>query len=127
MRPTTIDELGWLHDSDVLSVSYDTAGETDWPIRLTLLCPPDSGYAPWEGKRLALVATGVASSKHVVFQIMGTETFIDVKSQVSASLRESTMKGRPVGVSFSFEFTIGFRSGSTLEVICQRLEVDVLD
>jgi hypothetical protein len=32
MRPTTIQELDWLHDSDVLSISYDTAGETDWPI-----------------------------------------------------------------------------------------------
>jgi hypothetical protein len=126
MRLTSIEELDWLHDSDVLSISYDTAGETDWPIKLTLLCPIDSGFAPWEGKRLVLAATDVVSSKHVVFQVMGTETFDYVKPGVSASLRQSTMKGRPADVSFNFEFTITFISGSTLEVICKGLEVDVL-
>ncbi len=127
MRPTTIKELDWLHDSHVLSISYDTAGETDWPIRLTLLCPTDSGYPPWAGKHLVLVATDVVRSQHVVCQVMGGETFDNVKRGVSASLRAGAMRGRPAGVTFNFEVTVTFISGSTLEIICQKLEVNVLD
>jgi hypothetical protein len=127
MRPTTIKELDWLHDSDVLSISYDTAGESDWPIRLTLLCPADSGFAPWEGKHLTLVATDVVRSQHVVCQVRGGETFDNVKRGVSASLRDGAMRGRPAGVTFNFEVTITFISGSTLEIICQKLEIAVLD
>jgi hypothetical protein len=82
---------------------------------------------PGEGKRLVLAATDVVRSNYVVCPVWGTETFIDINPGVSASFRESSVKARSAGVSFNFEFTIGFRSGSTLEVICQGLEVDVQD
>jgi hypothetical protein len=125
MRPTTIRELGWLHDSDLLSVSYDTSSDIDWPIRLTIRCPDDSGYAPWDGKLLVLSATDVVRSKHLVCCIANSESIGEVSTGVSVDLLEGAMKGRPTSAHFNFEFTICFTSGSKLEIICQDLQIEV--
>jgi hypothetical protein len=125
MQPTTIKELGRLHDSDLLSVMFDTSSDADWPIRLTIRCPEGMGYAPWDGKLLVLSVIDVVSSNYAVWCVEGRETIGEVDPGVSVALREGAMKGRPIDAHFNFEFTINFISGSTLEVICQDLQVEV--
>ena len=122
----TIKELDGLHDSDLLSVLYNTSGDTDWSIKLTIRCPNDSGYVPWDGKLLVLSVIDVASSNYSVWGVAGSETIDHVYPGVSATLREGTMKGRPIGAHFNFEFTIKFISGSILEVICQDIQVEIM-
>jgi hypothetical protein len=125
MQPTTIKELDCLHDSDLLGIMYDTSGDADWPIRLTILCPDDMGYAPWDGKLLVLSAIDVVRSKHVVCRIANSETIDHVLPRVSVDLREGAVRARGPYAHFNFEFTISFISGSTLEVICQELQIEV--
>ena len=124
MRPTTIKELGCLHDSDLLSVLYDTSGDTGWSIRLTILCPDDMGYAPWDGKLLVLSAINVERSNYAVCGVAGSETFDHAYPGVSEALRKGAMKGSKVDLHFNFEFTITLISGSRLEVICQDLQIE---
>jgi len=89
-------------------------------------CPTDLGYAPWEGKNLVLAAIDVAVSKHVVCRVAGPETIDALRPGISGDLRESTMAARQMGMRFpNLEFTICFHSGSSLEVICQELQVDI--
>jgi hypothetical protein len=126
MQPTTLKELGWIHDCALLSILYDTSSDAGQSIRLTMRCPTDLGYAPWEGKNLVLAAIDVAMSKHVVCGVAGPETIDAVRPGISAAVRESTMEARRMGVRFpSLEFTISLHSGSALEVICQELQVEV--
>lgn len=125
MQTTTIEELNWLHDSDLLSVMYDTSGDAGWSIRLTMRCPVDSGHPPWEGKVLVLRAGDIVRSTHMVCGIAGGETVDYIDSEVSHGFHESALRGMPMDTQFNFEFTIHFVSGSVLEVICQDLQVEV--
>jgi hypothetical protein len=128
MQPTTFEELEWIHDCTVLSLFFDTSSDAGRSIALTMRCPTDLGYAPWEGKKLVLAAIDVALSKHVLRgAVAGPETIDAIRAGVSTALRESTMKARQIGVRFpNLEFSISFHSGSSLEVICRELQVDVV-
>jgi hypothetical protein len=88
-------------------------------------CPDDLGYEPWEGKLLVLAAIDLVGSKHIVYCVAGSEIIDHINPGVSLVFRESAMKGKPTGVHFNFEFTITLISGSTLEIICQELQVEV--
>ena len=126
MQSTTLKELEWLHDCALLSVLYDSSRAAGQSIRLTMRCPTDLGYAPWQGKNLVLAAIDVAVSKHVVCGVAAPETIDAVRPGISAAVRESTMEARRMGVRFpNLEFTISLHSGSSLEVICQELQVDI--
>lgn len=87
MKPTTIEELAWIHDCDLLHLIYNAPGSGPRSIELTFDCPPDLGYAPWEGKRLVLVAAHVFVSEHFVFAIAGPESINAIRAGVSPQLR----------------------------------------
>ena len=125
MKLTTLQELKWIHDADLLSVQYEMSGDADWPIRITMRCPEDLGYEPWQGKLLVLAAIDLVGSKHIVYCVAGPESIDHINPGVSLVFRESAMKGKPIGAHFNFEFTITLISGSTLEIICQELQVEV--
>ena len=123
MKSTTIEELQWLHDSDVFKIECDTSQNSGWSISLTMHGHPDSGYAPWEGRHLIVKAIRIMASRHTVFSVQGTETFDDINSGVSSEFRERVLKGMSADTRFNIEFTMTFISGSVLEVICQELQV----
>ena len=126
MQSTTLKELEWIHDCVLTDVLYDASSESVRSIKLSMRCPTDLGYAPWDGKGLVLVAIDVAVSKHIVWGVAGAETIDAVRPGISAAVRESTREARRMGVRLpSLEFTVSFHSGSELEVICDRLEVAV--
>jgi len=125
MRQTTLIELAWIHDCDLLGILYDF-GQEGRSIKLSIRCPTDLEYAPWEGKDLVLAAIDVALSRHVMWGVAGPESIDAIRPGVSAAARESTLDARRRGIRFpSIELSISFHSGSSLEVICERLEVDV--
>lgn len=127
MQLTTLKELAWLHDCVLLSVLYDISSNSGRSISLTMRCPRDLGYAPWEDRGLVLVAIDVAVSKHVVCGFGRPETIDAVRPGISADVRESTMAARRMGVRLpSLEFTISLHSGSALEVVCQELQLEVV-
>jgi hypothetical protein len=125
MKLTTLQELKWIHDVELLGVQYDTSGDADWPIRITMRCPEDLGYEPWEGKLLVLAAIDLVGSRHVVYCVAGAETIDHINPGVSSVFRESAIKGKQTDEHFNFELTLTFISGSMLEIICQELQVEV--
>ena len=126
MLPTTLKELEWVHDSILLNLVYDASSDAGRTIKLAMRCPTDLGYAPWNGKNIVLVGVDVALMKQVVWGVGGSETIDAIRPGVSDAVRESTMEARRMGVRFpSLEFTISFHSGTTMEVICQALQVEI--
>jgi hypothetical protein len=89
-------------------------------------CPADLGYTPWDGRILVLVAIDVAAAKHIIHGVAGAETVDTVRPGISAGVRESTMAARQMGIRFpSLEFTISLHSGSSLEIICDGIQVEL--
>jgi hypothetical protein len=126
MPSTTLDELAWLHDSELLSIQYDTSMVDARSIRLSMRCPTDLGYPPWEGKHLVLTANDVAASTHLMYGVVGLETIDAVRAGVSPAFQSSTIEARRMGVRFPcLELTICLSSGSSLEIICRDLQVNV--
>ena len=127
MPSTTLKELEWLHDCTLINVLYEASfSHLSRSIKLTMQCPADLGYAPWDGRNLVLTAFGVVVSKYNTCPVAGIETIDTVRPGVSAVVQESTIKARRMGMHFpNLEFTISFSSGSGLEVICEELHVDV--
>ena len=127
MRPTTLKELGWLHDSVVLNVIYDASQDAGRLLKLVICCHPDCGYEPWEGKNLVITAVNVAVIKYVVWGwVTAPETIDSIQPGVSKAVEESTMRAKRAGARFpNLELTISFHSGSQLEIICQDLQVKV--
>ena len=126
MRPTTLDELAWLHDCVLWELSYDTSETSSRSIKLRLQCPSDLGYAPWEGKELLLVAGDVAAAKHTVWGVAGPEAIDAVRPGVSEALKDAMAQARTSGVRFpDLAFTIYFHSGSDIEIVCGDLQVDI--
>jgi hypothetical protein len=126
MEPTRLEELGWLHDSVVLNVIYDPTG-ADRLIKISVRCHDDCGYPPWDGKNLTLCLKNVATLKYIIHGLQTSpETIGSVHPGISSALQESTMRARRMGVRYpDLEFTISFHTGSSLEVICQELQVDI--
>ncbi|HWE93676.1 MAG TPA: hypothetical protein VG269_06845 [Tepidisphaeraceae bacterium] len=127
MQPTTIEELAWLHDAILFDVVYDFSGDIGRSIKLSLRCHADSGYAPWNGRNLVVVAVNVAVTKSFIWGwVIGPETLDAIRPGVSGALRETTAEARRTGARLpSLEFTISFHSGSEIEVICESLQLDV--
>ena len=127
MVPTTLKELGWLHDSVVLSVSYDASQAAGRLVKLAIRCHPDCGHAPWAGKNLSIAAVNVAVLKHVLWGwVTEPETIDSIRPGVSRAVEESTVESKRMGLLFpDLAFTVIFHSGSFLEVICQTLQVDI--
>ena len=126
MQLTTLEELRWIHDCELLHLIYNAPGSGPRSIELTFDCPPDLGYAPWEGRRLVLVAVDILVSEHVVFAIANPESIDAIRPGVSAQLRERIAKAIQMGVRLpDLAVTVSFHSGSSLQLICRQLMVGV--
>ncbi len=126
MQLTTLEELEWIHDCELLHLTYNAPGSGPRSIELTFDCHPDLGYAPWEGKRLVLVAVDVFASEHFVFAIANSESIDAIRPGVSLQLRERLATAIQMGVYFpDLAVTVSFSSGSSLQLICRHLMVGV--
>ena len=121
---TTFEELGWLHDGTLLQLAYLAPEWAPRSIELTIECPPDLGYPPWDGKRIVLAAVDVAVSEHLAFSIVNPESIDRIRPGVSAPFRARLDGAIKIGMRIpDLAFTISFHSGSTLQVMCEQLVV----
>ena len=127
MKPTTLEELGRLHDCDVTSIAYDISRAMGRTIRLTMTCPSDFGYPEQNGRTLVLVAEDVAFSQHATVYVAAPETIDALVPGVSPQLVELGAESRRRGASRfpAVEFTVVFNTGSSLEVVCRSLQVEI--
>ena len=118
-------ELEWIHDCVLSDVRYDASDKSSRSVVLTINCPTDLGYAPWEGRVLVLTAVDVAAFRYMAWGIAGgEETIAAIRPGISNVLRESTTEAKQSGVCFPcLEVTVVFNSGSLLELICRNIEI----
>jgi hypothetical protein len=128
MQSITLQELEWIHDCVLFDVVYDAAKDSVRSVKLTMDCPRDLGYAPWEGKKLVLFANDVWLMNHTARGgIAGLEIIDAIRSGISNATQESTKEARRLGMQFpNVELSVSFTSGSEIEIICRTLEVDIL-
>lgn len=124
MQTVTLNDLAWIHDCVLLNVSYDASSDAGRTVKWTIRCPEDLGYAPWQGRDLVLIAVDVAMLRHIAWGVAGRETINAIRPGISDVAQESTMDAREAGVRFpAIEFTMDMHSGSSVEVICSKIEI----
>jgi len=127
MQPTSLEELAWIHDCELLELTYRAPGSGPRVIELTINCPLDLGFAPWKGKQLVLTAVDVFVSEHVTFATANPESIDAIRAGVSDAFRERIATAISAGVRFpDLAVTVVFHSGSSLELICRQLMVRVV-
>lgn len=120
-------DLDWLHDSDVLAILYDGT-EPGRSLRIRLQCPDDCGYPEWEGRAVSIVARRITAFRHAVWGQANIESFDGVELQISADLHTEIRNRLPPGhPGPAIECTMIFHSGSTLELACEKVEVEVAE
>ena len=126
MRSINMSELDWIHDCQCDSIVHVFDRTDGRIIRLAIQCPADLGYAPWNGRTLTIEAIDVAVCHHILWSVAGLEAIDSINVGVSNSLRDSMSIPQAKGVRFpAQEFTISFRSGSTLEIVCRELRIHI--
>jgi hypothetical protein len=123
----TLKELEWIHDCIVSVVAYN-AGGNEKLINIAMSCPDDLGFAPWEGRQLELVAVDVAIANYSILGWSVEEETVDaIRPGISRAVQDSTAEARRRGICYpNLEFTVSFHSGSSLEVICRELRIDIV-
>jgi hypothetical protein len=123
MQAISLDELRWIHDCTLLKIVYDASSSDGRSVTMSILCPRDLGYEPWNGRHLTLVSTKLAMAKQLVWCTAGVETIDAIRPGISRETRQSIEEAQKRGARFpELELTISFHSGSTLELICQGME-----
>ena len=127
MQLTTLEQLKWIHDCVLVGLAHEISSDGVRLIRLTIECPPDLGYEPWEGKTLLLAAVDVAVSQYFLWSVAGPETIDAIRPGVLTDIRARMTEAKEMGMRFpGLEFLISFHSGSLLEVVCKELQVEVI-
>ncbi|MBS1910950.1 MAG: hypothetical protein JST22_03095 [Bacteroidetes bacterium] len=122
MQSTTLDELGWLHDAEVFNITYDASRNNGRLLRIAMRCHDDAGYPPWNGKYLVLVAVDIVAVNHIAWAVKGPEVFDRAFPAISDELAERLDK---ISLQNNLVFSLYLHSGSTLEVVCRELQVEV--
>ena len=126
MRETSLEELAWLHDCDVTKIAYDFIRDDEKSIALTMRCPDDLGYAPWEGKTLTLALVDVRASRQFLWSTHGSESLDAIRPGISDEMRQEILRATKLGARYpGLECTLVFHSGSWIESICRELQVDI--
>lgn len=126
MCPVSLQELAWLHDCNLISVLYDPSNPAARVIKIAIQCPTDLGHAPWEGRKLVIVAIDVALSIYTLWGVGGDEMVDAIRPGISPSLEQAMVEPKQLGARFpELAFGISFISGSLLEIVCRELEVEV--
>ena len=119
------EQLDWVHDCALISIQYEASDSATRSLAVTLRCPPDLGLAAWAGKTLIIFAVGVAAVKLEAWSIVADgETMEAIREGVSPAMDESTAEARRMGIEFpGTRLTFVFQSGSSLEVICETVQI----
>jgi|ERR1700722_15067311 hypothetical protein len=125
---STLAELGWIHDCVVSRISYDPFGDGGRSIEFEVSCPDDLGYPPWEGRNLIVVTGNVAVVKCMIWGWVNSPETIDaIRPGVSDSIKQDMTRASAAGARIpSLEFTVSLHSGSSFEIVCEKLFVQVL-
>jgi len=121
-------ELAYLHDSEVLDISYVLTNPDSRTVIMRLQGDPEMGYSAWEGKVLRVTASGV-----FLFRCEGwghtcdRETLDGWGKGVSAVTQAELARHATLGFRVpDLRFTVTLHSGSSLELVCDQVNVEVV-
>jgi hypothetical protein len=98
-------------------------------VRLLVSSDPDTEYLPWRGKLLTVTMSDVVLCRLIGFGYQTGQERIDAfRTGVSAELETESNRLHGLGIDIPpLFFTLVLSDGSTLEVICGEVNVDVGD
>jgi len=120
VRSTTIDELAWLHDSEVRAISITIAPSGERVVTLSLTCG-DLGYPRWNEKAIDVIAFDVITMR---YELIGRQTAPETLDTVNCGVTSATASLQAKHPTTSpIAMTFVFHSGSAMEITCETLEV----
>jgi hypothetical protein len=123
----TIAELEWFHDAIVESIDYLASEPTTRQLTIVLKCSNDAGTPEWDGKRVQITADDVVLMRHLVFATSNAESIDAIHESVSQEMIGMRMKLTSIGAMIPGKaFTINFHSGSSLELVCKGMLIEML-
>jgi len=121
--------LAYLHDARCLELTWDCSRPDERAIRMKVVIDPEVELPCWNGKTLLINLSDVVAARFMGWGYTVGEDCIDnwrqgVSDFLERECKVLILKGITVP---SLKFTISFRSGSELEVICSEASALVAD
>ena len=131
VNPTNflLDHVAYLHDARCLEVTWDCSRRDQRAIRMRVVVDPDAELPSWNGKTLLINLSDVVAARFMGWGYTLGEECIDSWRQGVSDVLERECKvliSKEITVP-SLKFTLSFRSGSELEVICSEASALVTD
>ena len=117
--------LAYLHDAVCSQIAWDCKSPSGRVMSLLVTADKEAGYSLWEGKKLLITLSDVAA---VLFTgwgfVTGDENIDSWQQGISESLEREcqSLLARRIAVP-PLKFTISFRSGSWVELVCAEVSV----
>ena len=119
--------LAYLHDARCSVIAWDCSDPSLRRVRLFARADDDAGYEPWNGQAITIILSDVVMWRlfGVGFQI-GDERIDSWRQGVSTDFESECSRLRNLGIGIPpLMFTIVLGSGSTIELVCQEVSVEV--
>ena len=125
--PSDLSLLAYLHDADCNSVCWDCFDHSARRITLLARVDDDIDYEPWKGRNISLIHSDVVACRFIGWGIQfGRERIDSYREGISPALTAECDRLRYSGIDIPpLSFTIIFGSGSTIELVCRELAVEV--
>lgn len=117
--------LAYLHDARCSEITWARAKPNGRTMRLLVTADEEAGFSLWDGKPLLVLLTNVVAARFVGWGFAAGDENVDSwREGVSEFLEQECESLVAKGASVPpLRFTITFRSGSCLEVVCSEVSV----
>jgi hypothetical protein len=121
-------DLAWLHDAVATEFRYEIAENGNRRLTIFITANPNMGHPTWDGHRLKLTAHDVLLLKWTALGHSTNEESIDAwREAVINSFSEIgpflDMGGRTPAQAWK----VSFHTGSSFDLVCERVTVSILD
>jgi hypothetical protein len=119
--------LDYLHDARCTLVAWDCSDRSLRRVRLVAYADDDAEYEPWNGQAITITLSDVVMCRLFAFGFHIGEERIDAWRQgVSKEFDSECSRLHNSGIDIPpLMFTIVLGSGSTLELACREVSVEV--
>jgi len=125
MVVTDFQVFAYLHDAKCSEITWACTKPNGRAMRLLVTADREAGFPLWDGKNLLITLSNVVAVQFTGWGFVGGDENIDSWWQgVSESLEREckSLTAKRIAVPL-LRFSITFRSGSTLEVVCAEVSV----
>lgn len=125
MVVTDFQLLAYLHDAKCSEITWACTIPNGRTMRLLVTADREAGFSSWDGNKLLITLSDVVAVQFTGWGFVGGDENIDSwREGVSESLERECKSLLAKGCTVPpLRFTISFRSGSYLEVVCSEVSV----